>query len=160
MDFPEDLKQIVSISLTKKAEEEKRKSKLERERRLADKKVRQRNLKEGLPHAEFIFKWAKEFRGSEEGQKLIELCSWTFLGGIMFFDEKLDNFPWRGLGVSKDGLWWMRSGCGAKPNKVNSPKDLAVVIMPEILSAARDNIKSGRVWDCIKDRWELNHSLL
>ncbi len=154
MDIPDDIQRLAKEAQTKKRAQEIKEREEKRARQAAEEERRKKYLAEGIAHAKFIFDWAKEFAADPVGQSIIKICSWGFLNGVMFFDDKLDGHAFRGLGVSKDGVWWMRTGCGAHPVWVKSPTALAEEIEPEILAAAVESIKSGRVWRVIKNRRE------
>ena len=138
-----------------RTEEQKRREE-EKARRLAEETERKKRLKEGLSYAKFIFEWTDEFRKNEDGKRIIKIGERTFFGGVMFFDYHLYGKAWRGLGVSKNGVWWIRGGCGAYPVDVQSPEELAAEIDTAILSTSCESIKNGKVWECIKNRWEIN----
>ncbi len=155
MKIPEDLSKFVKDLHDKQEKREWKREEAKKAREETDKERKGEWLKRGLTDAEFIFKWAKELASSETGRSLIKLGSKTFLGGFMFFDDKLDGLYFRGLGVSEDCLWWMRSGCGARPERVGTPRQMAQEVEPAILAAAVADIRSGKVWKTIKNRWEL-----
>lgn len=156
MEIPEDLEKLANDLYAKRLAEERKDQEKERARRAAEEAARKKRIEEGLSYAQFILEWVKEFKDSAVGKLIIKICEWTYLRGIMFFDDKVKGKPFRGLGVSAKGLWWMSTGCGSHPRIVQFAEELAAEIDPEILQAACESIKSGKVWECIKNRWELN----
>ncbi len=115
-----------------------------------------KQIMQGLPFAERISAWALAFREDAAGRQLIEVghdeLHYIRRHGVYFFDGKAEGCPWRGLGVGSQGLWWMASGCGASPQYVRSPEELASAIPSAILQVACEWIDSGEVWNCIKRR--------
>ncbi len=155
MKVPKGLTRLVEEAYAKKQAEQERENRAYEDRRKAEKEERKRRLSAGLSDAKFIFQWTNHFCFNEVGSKILKLASQSFYRGVMFFDEKLPGQSFRGLGVSLHRVWWIRSGCGASPERVYSPEQLATEIDPVILAAAVARIKSGKVWETIKDRWEL-----
>ena len=108
--------------------------------------------KRGLKYAKKIFKWINEFFESKEGKSLIGAGSkYNYPKGIFVFTEKILGRGSRALGVSKEGLYWMAFGCGARENYVETPKELASQIDPEILELVCETLDDGRVWKCIEE---------
>ena len=159
MEFPEDIRKLVREARAKKLADAIRERVVKKERRAAREAERKWRLTMGVENARFIFAWAKQFAADKTGKGLIKISSRCFLGGVMFFDKTLKGYAFRGLGVSLDGVWWIRNGCGAYPQDVESPEALAEEIDPAILEAAASSISSGEVWEIIKNRWELRDKL-
>ena len=132
------------------AAEIKNQSLIEERRRAREKAER---IKNGLKYAKKIFQWAEEFAGTSEGRRLIEIgMKYNYREGIYFFDEKIPGEAWRGLGISKKGLWWIYNGCCARERYVETPEELASEIEPVILQKAVETLETGQVWECIKTR--------
>lgn len=125
-----------------------------------EKKIRLRKeewLGNGIPFAERIFLWANRFRSSEVFVRLLHIgghAPYFSVQGLYFFDGRIEGLSWCGLGVTEQGIWWKRDGCGTTENLVATPQDLARQVEPPILEEACKWIDDGRVWECIQNRLE------
>lgn len=154
MEIPKALSDLADRLDRARLEEKRVERKEERDRIAAAKLARERRVRDGLEDAQFLIAWAKEFRATPTGKRLIRIGGHTFMNGMLFFAEKVNGRGGRGLGVSRDGLWYMRFGCGARPEPVSSAEELAAEIEPEILAQAKESILSGRVWSALMRRCE------
>ena len=127
----------------KKSDEVKRKR--NEAKRKIDAKERQ---KKGFRYAKKLLRWAHEFIQSDDVKKLLSVSRRS----LFIFDEDLPGVFWQAIGVSEGGLWWMRNGCGARPEFCNTPEELADEVDYRILKEACAWIDSGKVWECIERR--------
>lgn len=149
--FVESLNELI-LRVHEEDEEAKKQTALrkqaEREREREQKEVR---IKKGFKHAKEIFAWLEAFRESEIGQILIRIGHIS-VDGVFIFDGHVSQKGWIGIGVGGQGVWWTRTGCGAREYYVQSPLELAEQVDPEILKLAHEWIKEDKVWECIKER--------
>ncbi|MBI4120161.1 MAG: hypothetical protein HY454_01715 [Parcubacteria group bacterium] len=138
----------------RKEDEEVKKQADQRKKEAEERRIREeKRIKKGLKYAEYIFSWSEAFRESETGQLLMKIGHMP-VDGVYIFDGHVPQKSWRGIGIGKKGIWWMRNGCGATEHYVQTPRDLAKQIDPEILELAHEWIEEGKVWTCIRERMD------
>ena len=114
-------------------------------------KIRRNRIKDSEEYAKAVFEWAEAFRRDKTGIQLIDTGHPIFSGnGVIFFDGNIEGEASRRLGVSSKGLWWVGTGCGARPSYIRTPEELAAEVEPEVLKLVCQWIEDGRVWECIE----------
>lgn len=154
IEIPERISKLISGLVEQELNKEREYLAREKAKKLKRQSIERENIKNGLVYAKKIWAWAGIFRNTDIGRKLIKVSHTSAAyNWVCFFDGHIEGRPWRGLGISvKKGVCWMRSGCGATPQALESPKDLARVIDTEILKLACEWIDNGKVWECIEER--------
>lgn len=148
IDMPASIR-LAAEAVNQRSERKKRSDEIKRKRYEKKEKIEARDRqKKGFRYAKKLLRWVHAFIESEDGRKLLKASRYH----LYIFDEDLPGVAWKAIGVSEGGLWWMRNGCGAKPEFCNTPEDLADEVDSKILKEACAWTDSGKVWECIERR--------
>lgn len=157
LSFPDDITELADKFRKNRLDEERvrKQKKLEREKQ--EKQTRDKRLKEGLEYAKKIYRWAELFRTSAVGQELMKVSHIpTAYRNIFFFDGRVEGVDWVGLVVSPKGISLDSGGRWAAlaRKEMKSASDLAASADTRILELACEWIDNGKVWECIKRRFD------
>jgi len=157
MDIPFKIKEMADKFWNKELEKQGIFGEKELERKLEEKILREKRLKEGLKYAKQIFKWASSFRKSKVGRKLIVISHIPIAyKQIFFFDGHVEGADWIVFVVSREGLFLNTGGLYSffSQKEISSSSVLASSVDVKILKTTCDWINDGRVWECIERRFD------
>ncbi len=117
-------------------------------------KMREQRCAANLPYAEIIFRWRRQFNASMAGRRVVALISpyrTDFMLAFFTWDDELGTKY--NLFMIPDGIRWYRWGPGSQEELCFTPEDLAAAASetPRMLVDACDAIKTGEVWQWIKE---------
>lgn len=154
IEFPENISRLAETLIEEKLREEREFTDKIKAAKIKQEKIEKENIKSGIFYAKKIWSWARKFVRADIGRKLIKVSHTpTAYKWVCFFDGHIEGLSWRGLGITDEGVCWMRSGCGATPQLFNSLRDLAKMDT-KILRLACEWIDNGKVWECIERRFD------
>lgn len=157
LNFPTDISNLADKFCEDRLEKEKIKKQEKVEREKQEKQLREKRLKDGLKYSKKVYQWTKLFRKSVVGQELMKVSHIpTAYQNIFFFDGHIEGVDWVGLVVSPKGIS-LDSGRRWSPlsrKEIKSALDLAASVDTRILELACEWIDNGKVWECIKRRFD------
>ncbi len=157
LNLPKDVQKLADKFRKKRLD----KARIEKEKKLKAKKDKKaldaKRLKEGLVYAKEVFEWAENFRKNKIGKEFLEVSHVpTAYCQVFFFNGKVPDTEWMGLGISTKGMRLTHGGRWAAMTMIDvySAEDLAREVDTRILKEASEWIKNGKAWKCIIDGFD------